>query len=363
MMETRASGRALPLPTGPLQFGLRAEQRVAELLDAEIARWSAVDPALVQPLAALRDLVTAGGKRLRPAFCYWAFVGAGGDPDDPAVVDVGAALELLHAFALVHDDVMDGSATAPRPDAVHARFADDHRAAGLAGRGPPLRRGRGDPRRRLRVRVRRPALAAAPAAARPVFDELRIELCVGQFLDLAATASAAAATEPAERIERYKSGKYTVERPLHLGAALAGRLDDLAGAAQRLRSPARARRSSSATTCSACSATRAVTGKPVGDDLREGKLTPLIASAVARDPALDTVLERIGSHREGPLDDETVAEVQQVAPRRVGRGRRRRRDHRRTGRRFAGGARPGPDLADARARWPRARRLVAWRDR
>src|SRR3546814_8194622 len=66
---------------------------------------------LTEPLDALRTLVMAGGKRLRPAFCFWGFVGAGGDPDDSIVVDAGAAFELLQAFALVHDDVMDGSAT------------------------------------------------------------------------------------------------------------------------------------------------------------------------------------------------------------------------------------------------------------
>ena len=117
----------------------------------------------------------------------------------------------------------------------------------------------------------------------PVFDELRVELCVGQYLDLVGTASGSSRSRARRaRIEWYKSGKYTVERPLHLGASLAGRLDELGGAAQRRRAARSARRSSCATTCSACSATEAVTGKPVGDDLREGKLTPLIAAAVAR---------------------------------------------------------------------------------
>ena len=77
------------------EVGARAEARVIELLDHEIERWRAVDPDLVDPLAALRELVVAGGKRLRPAFCHWAYVGAGGSPDDPLVVDAGAALELL----------------------------------------------------------------------------------------------------------------------------------------------------------------------------------------------------------------------------------------------------------------------------
>jgi geranylgeranyl diphosphate synthase type I len=307
-MESRARGRALPLPDGPLRVGARAERRITELLDAEIERWGAVDPALVEPLTALRALVTAGGKRLRPAFCYWAFVGAGGDPDDPVVVDVGASLELLHAFALVHDDVMDGSDVRRGGAAVHRHFADAHRDA--LGRGEPRRFGEG-----AAILVGDFAFVysdmlfvAAPPAARPVFDELRLELCVGQFLDLAATADGRREPGRAALIERYKSGKYTVERPLHLGAALAGRLDDLEaplstygvpiGQAFQLRDD-----------LLGVFGDPDVTGKPVGDDLREGKLTPLIAAGVVRDPEIGRVLdarEHVG------LDEADIRNVQKL---------------------------------------------------
>ena len=107
------------------------------------------------------------------------------------------------------------------------------------------------------LRLRRRAVRHRAPDGPGVFDELRIELSVGQYLDLVGTASAS--TDPvqaAQRIARYKSGKYTVERPLHLGAALAGRLDELAGPAAAQSASRSARRSSSATTCSACSATR-----------------------------------------------------------------------------------------------------------
>ena len=83
----------------------------------------------------------AGGKRLRPAFCHWAFVGAGGAPDDPAVIDTGAAFELLHAFALVHDDVMDGSATRRGEPTVHVEFDAIH--ADATWRGESRRFGEG----------------------------------------------------------------------------------------------------------------------------------------------------------------------------------------------------------------------------
>src|SRR4051812_14803301 len=102
-----------PAPAPPASLAAvasRVDARLRALLDAELARWSAVDADLAEPLVALHDVVGAGGKRLRPAFCHWAFVGAGGDPDDPRVVDAGAALELLHTMAVVHDDVMDDAA-------------------------------------------------------------------------------------------------------------------------------------------------------------------------------------------------------------------------------------------------------------
>src|SRR3954469_12786992 len=124
---------AAPLPAALAELGARAETRIITLLDDEIARWADVDADLVPPLESLRDLVTAGGKRLRPAFCHWAFVGAGGDPEDPVAIDAGAALELLHTFALVHDDIMDGSDRRRGEPAVHRAFEARHRQAGWRG--------------------------------------------------------------------------------------------------------------------------------------------------------------------------------------------------------------------------------------
>ncbi|HUF83465.1 MAG TPA: polyprenyl synthetase family protein, partial [Acidimicrobiia bacterium] len=129
------------VPPSLAEVGERAEQRIITLLDAELTRWRAVDVDLAQPLTALRDLVRAGGKRLRPAFCHWSFVGAGGEPDDRVVVDVGAALELLHTFALVHDDVMDGSDLRRGRPAIHREFIGHHEDVNW--RGEPRRFGEG----------------------------------------------------------------------------------------------------------------------------------------------------------------------------------------------------------------------------
>src|ERR1700761_4528648 len=89
---------------------LRAvEHRLRDQIDTQRARWCAVDPRADQPIGAVADLLGSGGKRLRPVFCLTGFLAVGGDPADPDIVDAAAALELLQAFALLHDDVLDDS--------------------------------------------------------------------------------------------------------------------------------------------------------------------------------------------------------------------------------------------------------------
>ena len=283
-------------PPSLADVGARAEAAIVELLEREIGRWRSIDASLEEALAALLALVLAGGKRLRPAFCHWAFVGAGGDPDDGRVVDAGAALELLHTFALVHDDVMDGSDIRRGHAAIHAAAMARHEARGWRGEARRFGEGAAILVGDLAFVYADMLFGEAPRDARRVFDELRIELCIGQYLDLVGTASASKDAEQAERIERYKSGKYTVERPLHLGAALAGRLDDLEGPLSAVGLPLGEAFQLRDDLLGVFGDT-AVTGKPVGDDLREGKLTPLIAVAAARvDVAGAELLGGLGSH-------------------------------------------------------------------
>src|SRR6516165_5690194 len=97
------SAVAAPVPSLPPDLIQRVEDRISGVLVNETERWAGLDPALRQPLESLRRLVLAGGKRLRPAFCFWAFVGLGGDPADDRIIDAGAALELFHAGAVIHD--------------------------------------------------------------------------------------------------------------------------------------------------------------------------------------------------------------------------------------------------------------------
>jgi geranylgeranyl diphosphate synthase type I len=298
---TQAGHTSAQAPASLAEGGDRAARRVAALHEAELARWT-LDPALAAPIRALSELVVAGGKRLRPAFCHWAFVGAGGDPDDPKVVDAAGALELLHTFALVHDDIMDGSDRRRGLPSIHRSFIDRHRAE--AWRGDGRRFGEG-----VAILVGDFAfvyadmlMAGTPPAARPVYDELRVELCVGQYLDLAATASSDRDPDDARRIEWYKSGKYTVERPLHLGAALAGRMPELERPLTDIGLPL-GEAFQSRDDILGVFGDASVTGKPVGDDLREGKLTPLVAAASARaGGAAARLLERIGAPDLSPAE-------------------------------------------------------------
>jgi len=305
-MATSASASA---PAELVRVATRVEDRLTELLDGEIARWSALSPDLVEPLRSLGALVGAGGKRLRPAFCHWAYVGAGGDEADQVLIDVGAAFELLQAFALVHDDVMDDSSSRRGMRTVHVDFAARHEAA----------RWRGEARRfgeAVAVLVGDLAhvyadvlVAGIPPAASVVWNELRIELNMGQYLDVIGTARRDTDFDAARRISRYKSGKYTIERPLHVGAALAGRLDELESHLSRYGDPLGEAFQLRDDMLGAFGDT-ALTGKPVGDDLRDGKPTPLLALAVAgADRAQAAVLDRVG---EAGLSADEVELIQTV---------------------------------------------------
>lgn len=296
-------------PPSLASVGAAIETRVNQLLDHEIERWSLVDAGLEAPLTALRSLVSAGGKRLRPAFCHWAFVGAGGDPNDSQVVDVGAALELLHTFALVHDDVMDNADRRRGQASIHTDAIGRHAAAEWRGEGRRFGEGVAILVGDFAFVYADMLVGALDPTARAIYDELRVELCVGQYLDLAATASGARDASQARRIEWYKSGKYTVERPLHLGAALAGRAHELAGPLSAFGLPLGEAFQMRDDLLSVFGDPE-ITGKPVGDDLREGKLTPLVAMTAERaDTAGRALLERIGAP---DITPDEIAALQQT---------------------------------------------------
>jgi geranylgeranyl diphosphate synthase type I len=301
-------------PSAPPSLGLiaaRVEQRLADVLDAEVARWSAFDDDLTEPIQEIGRLVLVGGKRLRPAFCHWGFVGAGGDPDEPMVVNAGAAFELMHAFALFHDDVMDDAASRRGAPTTHTVFAQHHREQQWAGEARRFGEGVAILVGDLAFVYADQLMSGASAPAWAIWNELRVELNVGQVLDIVGSVRNDRRRVKAERICRYKSGKYTIERPLHLGAVMAA--PDRAGAllpalsayglplgdAFQMRDDVMG-----------AFGDAVITGKPVGGDLREGKPTPLLAMAVeAATPAQEAVLSLVGRV---DLGDHDVARVQQT---------------------------------------------------
>jgi geranylgeranyl diphosphate synthase, type I len=299
---------SLPVPASLQLIAGRTERRMVEVLDAERARWAAFDPGLGELVGEIARLTLGAGKRLRPAFCHWGYVAAGADGDDPRVIDAGAALELMHAFALFHDDVMDGAATRRGRPTTHTVFAELHAAQQWAGESRRFGEGVAILVGDLAFVYADRLMTGVPEPAWEVWNELRVELNVGQLLDIVGTAGNDRRVAQAERICRYKSGKYTIERPLHLGAALAGRADLFdplsayglpLGDAFQMRDDVLG-----------AFGDPTVTGKPVGADLREGKPTPLLAMAVeAADPVQRTVLDLVGRTE---LDDEDILHVQQA---------------------------------------------------
>ncbi|CAI9419724.1 polyprenyl synthetase family protein [Nocardioides sp. T2.26MG-1] len=241
----------------------------------------------------------SGGKRFRAAFCYWGHRAVAADvPDEDALVRACASLELLHASALVHDDLMDASDTRRGRPATHRLFEGEHR--GAQWRGDPEQYGAaaaillGDLllswSDELLRRCGLPITQVAPALE--VFDRCRAEVIAGQFLDVSVQARGRADVETAMTVLRYKSAKYSIERPLHIGAALGGAdpatMAELSafglplGEAFQLRDD-----------LLGVFGDPDATGKPAGDDLIEGKRTVLVALALdAAEPAAAALLDR-----------------------------------------------------------------------
>lgn len=296
----------------------RVRKRVDEALRGFVDRQR---PALrgiaadLTPLLSALDSLLAGGKRLRPAFCYWGWRGAGGD-DRPEIFAAAASLELLQASALIHDDVMDASDTRRGQPAAHRRFEALHADGGWRGSAASFGAGAaillGDVCLTWSDEMFQGSGLPAPALrhGRPVFDLMRTEVMCGQYLDLLSQARGPgeAGVQAALRVVRYKAAKYTVERPLQLGAALAGSdaLESLGayglplGIAFQLRDDVLG-----------VFGDPAETGKPAGDDLREGKRTVLVALTLERSSrAQADVVERLLGNPE--LDTDGVARLRSI---------------------------------------------------
>ncbi|WP_433827965.1 polyprenyl synthetase family protein [Actinoplanes sp. CA-015351] len=254
------------------------EGTLADFLASQTAALDAVDPALGNFARTARDLVLASGKRLRPTFAYWGWRGVVGpaEPVDPVLPALGA-LELMHTFALVHDDLMDESDTRRGRPTAHRIFASQHgehfggSAAILVG---DLCLVWAD---QLLSHTRLPAPALLEVRDR--YDKMRVEAIAGQYLDVLGESDPGSwSVERALTVARHKTASYTVQWPLSFGAALAGgdrRVDEAyrvygttVGEAFQLRDD-----------LLGVYGDPAITGKPTADDLRTGKPTTLLMLA------------------------------------------------------------------------------------
>lgn len=296
-------------------FRSRIQEVLDEFLDEQATRLAPLGSDASRLLDEARRSVS-GGKRFRAAFCYWGYRAVRAEvPDETALLRACAALELLHASALVHDDYMDASDTRRGRPATHRAFEAAHRSAGWTG----------DPEQygaaaaillgdllltwadELLRRCGLPLAAVAPAL--DVFDLCRSEVVAGQFLDVSVQARGRADVETAMTVLRYKSAKYSIERPLHIGAALAGADPDMLaelsafglplGEAFQLRDDLLGVFGDPVTT-----------GKPAGDDLVEGKRTVLVALALdGAAPAEAALLDRsLGT----PLSEADVQQLREI---------------------------------------------------
>ena len=215
----------------------------------------------------IERMVRAGGKRVRPLFAYWGHR-ASGRPHDDRMVVAAAALELLHTFALIHDDVMDGADERRGHPTVHA--AHDVSTAILAGDlalvlADDLLMSAGFP-------------ADPSRAAFDVYSRMRREVIAGQFLELRTTADEVDESH-ARRVAILKSGRYSVMEPLLVGASLGeaspevremlGRFGEPLGEAFQLKDD-----------LLGLFGDPSVTGKPIDSDIREGKHNLLFVKTI-----------------------------------------------------------------------------------
>lgn len=276
----------------------RVREHIGALVSDQMGRWSAGggDASVEEALTAYREMALSGGKRLRPAFAYWAFEGAGGDLNDPAILDAAVAVELLHTFALIHDDVMDEADTRRGVETIHVTYAARHRRLGHRGddrhHGQSIAILMGD----LAFAHAALLMTRVPQPCAAIFFEMCADLMVGQYLDIESSARGPLAGQLiADQITELKTARYTVEGPLLLGAAVAGRSDELRPHLQAYGRPLGHAFQLRDDLLGAFGDPEK-TGKPVGDDLAQGKVTRLLELGLARGgDAERTLFERLGS--------------------------------------------------------------------
>lgn len=251
-----------------------------------------------------------GGKLLRPEMAHWGFVATGADPlQASSLVELGAALELLHLFALIHDDVMDRSEQRRGEPALHARARTAHQEAGAHGDAQEFGNNIAILAGDLLHAEASHLTAPLPPGVRDVWLAMMRELVLGQHLDLTGAALARRDLNQALTVAHLKSGAYTVQRPLQMGALLGDASEALlaclrtyghhAGLAFALRDD-----------LLGTFGDGRLTGKPTKDDLADGKATALLALAEERLDGRGT--ELLGRTGDGDLGSDELEELRDL---------------------------------------------------
>ena len=292
------------------------EEELEVFLSREGAYLREISPDLTIVCNSLTSFLLERGKRLRPLFAYAGFIAAGGSAEKSTIKAI-ASLELLQACALIHDDLMDASDTRRGKPSIHRHFESIHVQDQLEGFAPQYGLSAavllGDLALVWSDQMLNSAGLMHEQYARTIsyYNEMRVELMAGQFLDIHEQTQKSSSVDRSMKIARYKSGKYTIERPLHLGAAIANpieqlRIDALSkyglplGEAFQLRDD-----------LLGVYGDVSVTGKPAGDDLREGKKTVLIAlSRETQTPSQSQSFDKYFGSPE--LDSEGITCLQQI---------------------------------------------------
>ena len=310
----------MPNPTDLTELRERVQQAVDAQLAAQTAVLAEIGDELTPLVGTVGSLLT-GGKRLRAGFLYWGYR-AGGGPDSAALVRLAASMEFFQAAALLHDDVMDRSDTRRGMPSAHRAIETLHSERGWLGDGGRFGEGAAILAGDLCLTWCDEMFATCGlpeeqlGRGRALFDSMRTQLMGGQFLDLLESVRGwegldlDARIASARKVIRYKSAKYTIEHPLLIGA-LVGGVDGEAvthlshyglalGEAFQLRDD-----------LLGVFGDPEATGKPAGDDLREGKRTVLVAYALDGASAEERSLIEDALGRED-LDEAGVERVRSV---------------------------------------------------
>jgi len=322
-------------PQAPLSQAFRdaVSAEITAFLTEQSSVLDSMGPELV-PVHLMASQMLCGGKRIRPAFCVWGYVAAAGIPRDAELKPLLAAagsLDVFHVSALVHDDLMDSSDLRRGRPAAHRQFEALHANAGWLGDSAAFGKAGaillGDLLVMWSAQMLHGAGMEQSALERtlPIIEAMRTEVTCGQYLDMVAQAhplrqrapaigslrpTIELALDEASRVVEYKAARYTVQRPCQIGAALGSGNDELYFALGAYGSPL-GRAFQFRDDLLGVFGDPQVTGKPAGDDLREGKRTVLVAHAYAHasDAGQKLLLQRLG---DPGLDEAGINELQQV---------------------------------------------------